>query len=135
MSDKLWLPAETDFVFRLARKSNEERIVKNSSLVYSTDPKGKQTNDSSDERQTLPPPQQTLKVQLDRKQRKGKAVTLVSGFVGANDDLKTLGKNLKSKCGVGGTVKKGEILIQGDFRVRVMELLSAEGYKVKRVGG
>lgn len=109
--------------------------MKNSSLVYSTDPKGKQTNDSSDERQTLPPPQQTLKVQLDRKQRKGKAVTLVSGFVGANDDLKTLGKNLKSKCGVGGTVKKGEILIQGDFRVRVMELLSAEGYKVKRVGG
>ncbi len=103
-------------------------------MVYSTNPDFKYETENEEEK-TLPPQQQMLIVMLDRKKRKGKSVTLVTGFVGDEDDLKELGKMLKTKCGVGGSVKDGEILIQGDFRERVMELLKAEGYKVKRSGG
>jgi len=103
-------------------------------MVYSTNPDFKFETES-DEETTLPPQQQKLIVVLDRKKRKGKSVTLVTGFMGAEDDLKELGKMLKTKCGVGGSVKDGEILIQGDFRERVIELLKAEGYKVKKSGG
>lgn len=104
-------------------------------MVYSTNPDFKFESENEDEEQTLPPQQQKLIVMLDRKKRKGKSVTLVTGFVGSEYDLKELGKMLKTKCGVGGSVKNGEILIQGDFRERVMDLLKAEGYKVKRSGG
>ena len=104
-------------------------------MVYSTNPDFDYENDSEPEEETLPPPQQNLKVSLDRKKRKGKSVTLINGFVGSEDDRKALGKMLKTKCGVGGTVKDGEILIQGEFRDRVMELLKTEGYKVKKSGG
>jgi translation initiation factor 1 len=104
-------------------------------VVYSTNPGFHFEKEAGDEPETLPPQQQKLIVCLDRKKRKGKSVTLVTGFVGAEDDLKELGKMLKTKCGVGGSVKDGEILIQGDFRERVLELLKAEGYKVKRSGG
>ena len=104
-------------------------------MVYSTNPDFQYENDGEEEQETLPAQQQNLKVSLDRKKRKGKSITLVTGFVGVNDDLKDLGKLLKSKCGVGGTVKDGEILIQGDFCNKIIEILKKENYKVKRSGG
>jgi translation initiation factor 1 len=104
-------------------------------IVYSTNPNYEYEFDEDEVMETLPPQKQTLKVMIDKKQRKGKAVTLIAGFIGSNDDLKDLGKLLKSKCGVGGSVKDREILIQGDHRDKIIELLNKENYKTKRVGG
>ena len=104
-------------------------------IVYSTNPDFEYDYDEDETMITLPPQKQTLKVMIDKKQRKGKAVTLVVGFIGSGDDLKDLGKLLKSKCGVGGTVKDREILIQGDHRDKIIEILNKENYKTKRVGG
>ncbi len=104
-------------------------------VVFSTNPDFGYEHEEDEEQETLQPNKQDLRVSIDRKQRKGKAVTLVTGFVGSDDDLKDLAKMLKSKCGVGGTAKDGEILIQGEFAEKVVELLKKEGYKVKRSGG
>ncbi|MFC2116317.1 translation initiation factor [Bacteroidota bacterium] len=104
-------------------------------VVYSTRSDFKYEIDGKEEAETLPAGQQDLRVMLDRKKRGGKSVTLVTGFVGSENDLKELGKTLKSACGTGGSVKNGEILIQGDFTNKVMSLLIKSGYKVKRSGG
>jgi translation initiation factor 1 len=103
--------------------------------VYSTDPNFRYETLTEEQVETLPPNKQDLRVQLDKKQRNGKKATLVSGFIGKDDDLKDLAKLLKTKCGVGGSAKDGEILIQGDFCNKVMEILKKENYKVKRSGG
>jgi translation initiation factor 1 len=110
---------------------------KNSSggIMYSTNPDFEFQQESKEISSTPANNQQDLRVQLDKKQRAGKAVTLITGFVGLGSDLLELGKKLKSKCGVGGTVKDGEIIIQGDFREKIIQILQAEGYKVKRIGG
>ena len=86
------------------------------------------------EAETLPAGQQDLRVWLDRKQRAGKVVTLVKGFVGRDADLQELARMLKSRCGVGGSAKAGEIIIQGDHRDRVAELLIRSGYRCKKAG-
>jgi len=103
-------------------------------MVYSTNPDFQFENEEQQQAETLPPNQQKLYVSLDKKQRKGKKVTLVKGFIGAEDDLKNLAKKLKSKCGVGGSSKEGKIIIQGDFREKVQKLLEGEGFKVKISG-
>jgi len=104
-------------------------------IVFSTDPEHEYQRFEEDEEETPLTKYQDLRVQLDKKQRGGKAVTLITGFRGKEEDLMSLGKMLKTKCGVGGTVKDWEILIQGDFRKKVVEILLKEGYKVKMIGG
>lgn len=104
-------------------------------IVYSTNPDFRYLSDDSEITETLEPNMQDLRVQLDRKQRAGKAVTLVTGFIGKQSDLELLGKKLKQKCGVGGSAKDGQIIIQGDLREKIYSLLLLEGYKVKKSGG
>lgn len=104
-------------------------------VVYSTNPNFNYEMDDDEEQVTLDPAQQNLRVQLDRKNRGGKVVTLITGFVGTDNDLKDLGKFLKTKCGVGGAAKDGEIIVQGDFKQKILDLLKKEGYtKTKPIG-
>lgn len=101
-------------------------------IVYSTDPNFEPADvNEQEEVNTLPPAQQQLRVKLDTKQRAGKVVTLIDGFVGKEEDVEKLGKDLKTKCGTGGSVKDGQILIQGDYRDKVIKWLQDWGYKAK----
>jgi translation initiation factor 1 len=104
-------------------------------VVFSTNPDFQYTTDDEEEVETLPPAKQNLRVWLDRNHRGGKTVTLIKGFVGSEEDLKELAKELKNRCGVGGSAKDGEIIIQGAHRERVLEILLAKGYRAKGVGG
>ncbi|WDF68542.1 translation initiation factor [Sphingobacterium oryzagri] len=105
-------------------------------IVYSTADNFDYISAASEEvQETKPASQQKLKVMLDKKARKGKIVTIVDGFVGSEDDLNDIAKKLKQKCGVGGASKDGSILIQGDFKNKIFEILKSEGYGVKLVGG
>jgi len=108
---------------------------KRTNVVYSTNPNYNYEPDN-EEVHTTKNEEQELKVSIDRKQRKGKSVTLITGFIGNDDDLKDLAKELKSKCGVGGAAKDGEILIQGEFKEKIFDLLIIAGYtKTKKTGG
>lgn len=105
-------------------------------VVFSTNPNFNYTHGEGDEEDDIiPPDRQRLRIFLDKKKRKGKEVTLVAGFEGPDDTLKELGKMLKSKCGVGGSVKDGEILIQGNHRDRVLQLLIDAGYTGSKKSG
>jgi translation initiation factor 1 len=104
-------------------------------FVYSTNPDFRPGPSNKEERITMPAKQQDLRILRDSKNRGGKTVTLVTGFIGKEDDLEKLGKLLKTKCGTGGTVKDGEIIIQGDFREKIFKILIDLGYKVKNAGG
>lgn len=97
-------------------------------IVYSTNPDFSYQLDEEEELATVDPKQQKLRVSIEKKGRGGKTVTVITGFIGSEDDLKELGRMLKTKCGVGGAVKDGEILIQGEFKQRIIDLLKAEGY-------
>ena len=118
----------------MSKKKNND-WKKRDGVVYSTSDDFEFNLLGDEEVETLSPNQQQLKVQLDKKARAGKQVTLITGFVGSDEDLQALGKLLKNKCGVGGSAKDGEILIQGDLRDKILDLLLKEGYKAKKSGG
>lgn len=103
-------------------------------IVHSTNPDFRYEDEEEEQIETLPPNQQNLIIRLDKKQRKGKQVTILTGFTGSSEDLKDLGRKLKSQCGVGGTVKDGEILIQGDFRNKIKAILEKLQYRCKLSG-
>jgi translation initiation factor 1 len=103
-----------------------------SALIYSTDPGFKYQEEETEKKITLAPAMQPLKVKLETKQRAGKAVTIIQGFIGSTGDADELGKKLKSFCGTGGTVKESEILVQGDNRDKIIAWLQKNGYKMAR---
>jgi translation initiation factor 1 len=113
-------------------KSNDWK--KRDGVVYSTNSEFGYTYNEQNEPETLPARQQDLRVELDKSMRAGKQVTLVTGFIGKATDLESLGKMLKSKCGVGGSVKDGQVIIQGDHRDKLVGILIKEGYRAKRKG-
>ena len=101
-------------------------------FVFSTDPAFRFETEETGEKETLPPPQQPLRVRLETKHRGGKTVTLVTGFAGKEADLETLGKALKNLCGTGGSAKDGEIIVQGDHRDKVLQWLRKAGYGLSK---
>lgn len=104
-------------------------------VVYSTNPDFSYDNEEDEGQETIESSKQNLRVSIDKKNRGGKVVTLISGFIGTDDDLKSLGKILKTKCGVGGAAKDNEIIIQGDFKTKIVELLIKEGYSKTKAKG
>lgn len=116
---------------RVNMKTNDwkERL----GVMYSTNPDFQYNTGDEEEEDTLPKEKQQLRISLDKRNRGGKAVTLVTGFRGTTSDLEALGKYLKVKCGVGGSAKEGEIIVQGDLRPKVLEILQKEGYVKSRI--
>lgn len=113
----------------MAKKKPSDR----NGFVYSTDPDFQYEGEEIQEQETLPPAQQQLRIKLDTKQRAGKAVTLVAGFIGTAEDLEQLGRQLRNYCGTGGSVKNGEAIVQGDQRDKICQWLQKNGYvKVKK---
>jgi translation initiation factor 1 len=110
----------------------KKKIQSLGGLVYSTDPNFKLPEDDGGEQETMEPSQQKLKIRLDTKHRAGKAVTLVEAFIGTTTDMEELGKKLKSFCGTGGSVKDGEIIVQGDNRDKILQWLLKNGYKLAK---
>ena len=106
-----------------------KKINSLSGLVYSTDPNFKIEEDIKEEESSLLPAEQKIKIRLDKKHRGGKVVTLIENFIGTNADKDDIGKNLKTTCGTGGSVKDGEILVQGDNRDKVLQWLLKNGFK------
>lgn len=106
-----------------------------SGVTYSTNPNFQYCYHNPEEPETPPPQQQNLRIFLETKHRGGKTATVIKGFTGKTADLETLGKSLKIKCGTGGSVKDNEIIIQGNFREKITQILIAEGYKTKIAGG
>ncbi|MDR2041793.1 MAG: translation initiation factor [Tannerella sp.] len=102
-------------------------------VTYSTNPDFAFQTEATDEEATLPKEKQRLRIALDKHNRKGKTVTLITGFRGTDDDLAALGKRLKVKCGTGGSTKDGEIILQGDFRQNALELLTKDGYSGSKI--
>ena len=101
-------------------------------VMYSTNPDFQYNTGDTEEEDTLPKEKQALRISLDKRNRGGKMVTLITGFRGTSEDLTALGKLLKVKCGVGGSAKDGEIIIQGDLRAKVLDILRKEGYSKSR---
>lgn len=104
-------------------------------IVYSTDPEFRYEYDTAEKKSTLLPHQQDLRIMLDSRNRKGKQVTLLTGFIGIDDDLQTLARELKTLCGSGGSAREGTVLVQGDFREKILKYLTDKRYKVKKAGG
>ena len=102
-------------------------------IVYSTNPDYHFDEESDSNIETVAEGKQLLRISLDKRNRKGKSVTLITGFSGSDDEVNTLGKLLKTKCGVGGSTKDGEIIIQGDHRNKVLDILQKEGYVKSRI--
>ncbi len=125
------VPPYTLYMYTMRKNDWKKRV----NVVYSTDPDFRYETEENTPVQTPPPALQRLRVQLDRKGRGGKVVTLVTGFAGTEDDLKELGRTLRSKCGTGGSAKDGEIIVQGDFKEKVVGLLLKEGYVQTKPAG
>lgn len=102
-------------------------------IVYSTNPDYHYQEEDQETEASIAKEKQLLRISLDKRNRKGKAVTLITGFQGSEEDLQQLGKMLKMKCGVGGSAKEGEIIVQGDHRTKVLEILQKEGYAKARI--
>jgi len=111
---------------------NKKKESDKNGFVFSTNPNFQFQSDDADGPETLPPAQQKLKIRLDTKHRGGKTVTLISGFIGTDADLQTLGRSLKNACGTGGSAKDGQVIIQGDHRETVMPWLLKAGYTASK---